>query len=104
MSNPEIESQATAHGLQDLPDDVLTSIVLKLYPRDIINVILTCKKLNIVATNEQNVWRILCESRFGRYTELGRWMSEPDAQSSSSEGTSTNQGRLTGSITICSYR
>ena len=57
-SNAEwVSRMCVASSLQDLPDDVLALVSESLQPRDLCNMSISCKKLNVLFTSEKVWWQ-----------------------------------------------
>ena len=56
-SNEWVSRMCAASSLQDLPDDVLALVLESLQPRDLCNMSISCKKLNVLFTSEKVWWQ-----------------------------------------------
>jgi hypothetical protein len=61
-------------GLASLPADLVASVLLRLSPVDICSLAACCSDLLLLASDEQRVWKQLCEQSYSLKTNVACWL------------------------------
>ncbi|GFR42588.1 hypothetical protein Agub_g3515 [Astrephomene gubernaculifera] len=75
-------------SLIELSDDLTARILLRLKPREIAAVALTCKRLATVCADDARIWQPLCNSVWATCTNPSNWLLREDTAGASIPGTS----------------
>lgn len=73
-----MDGEQLSKGLDDLPADVLTSIVLRLAGHGLPHLFsfaYCSRKAFAAATSDSNIWLALCEQKFGSATDVRAWLA-----------------------------